>query len=233
MGLQFKDHQTTNKLLTVVCTPATTVLIDSAYWRQPFLWPELYSIYYNVVLGKSADWGISPPGYYLKHLPLLLMSTLPLMAYTCAHPVLRRKAQLDIVLLPMVGMVGGMSMLGHKEWRFVCYVVVWGNVLGALAASHLSVQHFPLSFLKEAGLYLMADWMDVFCMYRWNRREKSWMALGMAWLVIGGVCANVVATVGLTIISAGNYPGGEIMRALHQVEGGKNATGEFCRYHQT
>ncbi|CDZ96978.1 Protein involved in dolichol pathway for N-glycosylation (mannosyltransferase family) [Phaffia rhodozyma] len=168
-----------------------TLLFDSLYWRWHFLWPELYSIYYNVVLGKSADWGVSPRLYYLKHLPLLLLLSLPLLVITCAHPVLRSKARLELTLLPPVGMVIGMSCLGHKEWRFVAYVVVWANMLASVSAAYL-----------------------------WNCRKKSWLASTLALGLIGGILANVMVTAGLTVISIGNYPGGDIMRTLHQIEVG-------------
>ena len=36
-----------------------TVLIDSYFWQQWPLWPELYGVYFNVILGKSSEWGVS------------------------------------------------------------------------------------------------------------------------------------------------------------------------------
>ena len=38
---------------------AVTVSIDSYFWNHWPLWPELYSIYFNVYEGKSAEWGVS------------------------------------------------------------------------------------------------------------------------------------------------------------------------------
>jgi alpha-1,6-mannosyltransferase len=38
---------------------AVTVLIDSYFWDQWPLWPEIFSIYFNVYEGKSAEWGVS------------------------------------------------------------------------------------------------------------------------------------------------------------------------------
>jgi alpha-1,6-mannosyltransferase len=37
---------------------ALTVLVDSYLWQKWPLWAELYGIYFNVVQGKSADWGV-------------------------------------------------------------------------------------------------------------------------------------------------------------------------------
>ena len=51
---------------------ALTVLIDSYFWDQWPLWPEFFSIYFNVYEGKSAEWGV---GIFfirlLRHLILL------------------------------------------------------------------------------------------------------------------------------------------------------------------
>jgi hypothetical protein len=38
---------------------ALTVLVDSYLWDHWPLWPEYFSIYFNVYEGKSAEWGVS------------------------------------------------------------------------------------------------------------------------------------------------------------------------------
>jgi len=37
---------------------ASTVVIDSYFWKQWPLWPELHGILFNVVQGKSSEWGV-------------------------------------------------------------------------------------------------------------------------------------------------------------------------------
>ena len=37
---------------------ALTISIDSYFWDQWPLWPEVSSLYFNVYEGKSADWGV-------------------------------------------------------------------------------------------------------------------------------------------------------------------------------
>ena len=39
-------------------TSALTVTVDSYFWQQWPLWPELYGIYFNVFQGKSSEWGV-------------------------------------------------------------------------------------------------------------------------------------------------------------------------------
>lgn len=51
---------------------AVTVLIDSYFWDHWPLWPELYSIYFNVFEGKSAEWGVSI--FFIRLLRHLILS---------------------------------------------------------------------------------------------------------------------------------------------------------------
>ena len=37
---------------------ASTVAVDSFFWQRWPLWPELYGVFFNVVQGKSAEWGV-------------------------------------------------------------------------------------------------------------------------------------------------------------------------------
>lgn len=37
---------------------ASTVVIDSYFWKQWPLWPELHGILFNVIQGKSSEWGV-------------------------------------------------------------------------------------------------------------------------------------------------------------------------------
>lgn len=37
---------------------ASTVMIDSYFWKQWPLWPELHGILFNVIQGKSSEWGV-------------------------------------------------------------------------------------------------------------------------------------------------------------------------------
>ena len=51
-----------------------TVLIDTYFWKTEYpLWPELFGVYFNVVQGKSADWGVRPL-FLLPH-PLLPLTS--------------------------------------------------------------------------------------------------------------------------------------------------------------
>jgi alpha-1,6-mannosyltransferase len=120
------------------------------------IWPELSSMHYNLVQGQSANWGIMSKHYYFSNsLPKLLMGALPLAALGVALVPASRlgvarkwmglgqvKAIQEVtgrlgMGLGVVGLLGGLSAVGHKEWRFVVYAVPVVNVVAAMTASAL------------------------------------------------------------------------------------------------
>ncbi|KAJ4483563.1 glycosyltransferase family 22 protein [Lentinula aciculospora] len=119
---------------------ATTTAIDSYFWKT-FVWPEFSGIYFNVVQGKSSQWGTSPPlMYFTSSLPSLLLFALPLSCLGCAMDSRIREA-----LVPNIVFVGLISFLLHKEWRFIVYVVPVFNVAAARAGRWMVSQ-------KKSGL---------------------------------------------------------------------------------
>ncbi|KAF9533988.1 Alg9-like mannosyltransferase family-domain-containing protein [Crepidotus variabilis] len=236
---------------------AATILIDTYFNTSSntqgtfgvgrWIWPELSSILFNVVEGKSSEWGISPWYTYALLLPKLLMASLPLCLIGLYVPLLTsteasnedskvissateatssspRKTKapsspspkkleastqittkltsspsssspykpsspsLILFLIPYISMIVLLSFLGHKEWRFVMYVVPAFNVGAAVGGVRLS-SHFPTRF--------------------W----RTFIHLTLFGMVFG----NMVLTALLTKTSMGNYPGGEAMRRIHEV----------------
>ncbi|KAG1743496.1 glycosyltransferase family 22 protein [Suillus lakei] len=109
---------------------ALTITIDSYLWNQWPVWPELYGIYFNVYQGKSSDWGTSPVhAYFSSHLPRLLLGSLPLAVLGAALD-----NRVRALIHPPVLFIGLISCLGHKEWRFIIYVVPLFNIAAARGA---------------------------------------------------------------------------------------------------
>jgi hypothetical protein len=42
----------------LIFPPVLTITVDSYFWNRYPLWPEFSGIYFNVVEGKSAEWGV-------------------------------------------------------------------------------------------------------------------------------------------------------------------------------
>jgi alpha-1,6-mannosyltransferase len=167
-----------------------TVPIDSFFWQQYLLWPEWVGFYYNTILGHSSNWGTSPWHYYLlTSLPKLLFNPLiytVLVPLAVAAPATRRPAV--ALLVPGLTFVGAYSLLPHKEWRFVVYIVPAFTAVGAMGAS----------------------WI-------WNRRSKSIVYSILSLLLLASVAASFAASSALLVISQMNYPGGEAMTLLREM----------------
>jgi alpha-1,6-mannosyltransferase len=165
-----------------------TVPIDSFFWQSFPLWPEWTGFYYNTILGRSADWGVSPWHFYFANaLPRLLMN--PLTYLVCIPVALAnatsRKQSLDI-LIPSLSFVGLYSFLPHKEWRFILYIIP--GLTGVAAAG--------------------ASWI-------WTRRGKSIIYAVVSLALVGSVLVSLAASTSLLAISSLNYPGGAAIDALH------------------
>lgn len=164
LSLQFlaQGHTTFARLIKVgfsaaVAAVALTVAIDSYFWNQWPLWPELYGFYFNVYLGKSAEWGTSAPhSYFSIHLPKLLLGALPLaiLGFILDYRV-------RSLLLAPVLFVLGLSALKHKEWRFVIYVVPLVNIAAARGARWLISR-------KKGFIFRYMAFLSVFCIFSLN-----------------------------------------------------------------
>ena len=168
----------------------STVAVDSIFWQHFPLWPEWTSFYYNTVLGKSSDWGVEPFSYYfVDALPRLLMN--PATYLLCLPMAMMRtptrKISLEI-LLPHVLFITTLSLLPHKELRFIIYSV---PAFTAVASSQ-------------------AAWF-------WNRRSKTIFYRSLSFLMVVTTMASFLASTALLYISSLNYPGGEALRRLHDL----------------
>lgn len=174
-----------------------TVTVDSFFWQSFPTWPEWTGFYYNTILGKSADWGTSPPTwYFVNALPRLLLN--PITLFVCIPLALSVKSTQRTsqdILVPHLAFIGVYSLLPHKEWRFIVY----------------SIPAFTA--VASAG----ASWI-------WTRRAKTMVYRILSLALIATTLASFVASFGLMLISSLNYPGGAAMQRLHQVENapGKN-----------
>jgi alpha-1,6-mannosyltransferase len=168
----------------------TTVSVDSYFWQEFPIWPEWSSFYFNTVLGQSSNWGVSPWYFYFTNaLPRLLLNPL---SYTLLIPLAAlqpaNKGRSLAILIPSLGFVALYSLLPHKEWRFIIYIV---PALTAVAA-------------------IGATWI-------WQRRSKSLLYRLLNLVLISSIIASFAASTGLLVISSLNYPGGEAIVRLRDI----------------
>ncbi|ODV96082.1 hypothetical protein PACTADRAFT_40306 [Pachysolen tannophilus NRRL Y-2460] len=120
-----------------------TLFVDSYMWDQFPCLPELSSFYFNVVQGKSKDWGVEPFGaYFFKYFktlffpPIVPSLILPgLFFNTCSKVNTIRTIGLSSLLYVFL-----MSFQPHKEWRFIIYAIPGITMLGANGAVYVTTR---------------------------------------------------------------------------------------------
>ncbi|RDA91384.1 hypothetical protein CP533_6885, partial [Ophiocordyceps camponoti-saundersi (nom. inval.)] len=193
LRLLLYGHMTLRRLVLLVVVSLVAALLmsvplDSYFWQKP-LWPELWGFYFNVVLGSSSAWGVSPWHYYFSSaLPRLLLNPLavPLIVMALAQPGSRRQAVGLVV--PSLLYVALYSLQPHKEARFIFYVVPPLTAAAALGTDFVS-----------------------------TRRTKS-AAHGLAALMIAlSVVATFAASIAMLLLSSLSYPGGDALSQLQDL----------------
>ena len=131
------------------------------------------------------------------YLPKLLLGSLPLSLFGAVID-----SRIRSLLFPAVCFITLISWLGHKEWRFIIYVVPIFNIAAAHGASYLFVM---ISSLDHPDL----------CTYSCARKP---LVLRRIFILIttSSITANVLVTIIFTLSSLWNYPGGEAMTVFHQ-----------------
>ncbi|KIR67776.1 alpha-1,6-mannosyltransferase [Cryptococcus bacillisporus CA1873] len=175
-------------------------------------WPEFSGLIYNAVEGHSAEWGVMPWHYYLSgSLPKLLAGNALLVGIAMGGWLLNKigfdtvvkkaggwdrltgaggvNKVIKIWALSVVAVIGGLSFLGHKEWRFILPVLPIFHIISALSASSL-----------------------------WSLRPSKLRNL-MRLFVLGVLGLNLLATIVTTLLSMANYPGGEVWKVLENIPG--------------
>ena len=120
--------------------------------------------------------------------PMDLAVCIPIGVLVCAT----RRFSLA-TLLPLVGYVCLYSILPHKEWRFIVYII---PLLTAVSASG-------------------AAWI-------WNRRAKSYLYSCLSLLLVLSAMSTFIISLAMSAISGLNYPGAHALNRLHELEASSN-----------
>jgi alpha-1,6-mannosyltransferase len=168
---------------------AISVPIDSYFWQKP-IWPELAGFYYNAILGKSAEWGVSPYAHYFSTLlPRLLLNPLILtLLIPTSFMLPSTKYQSRDLVIPSILFIASYSLQPHKESRFIIYVVPPLTAAASLSASYI-----------------------------WTRRSKTLLYRAGSLLLVVSILGSFAASTGMLLISSLNYPGGEALSKLHAI----------------
>ncbi|GAB7355023.1 hypothetical protein MBLNU459_g5625t3 [Dothideomycetes sp. NU459] len=164
-GFSFKNimHalalQSRDAFISGVSVLAVSILSDRIYYND-WIFPPARFIHFNVVQSLAVFYGRNRPDYYLTEgLPLLLTLTLPFAALgiwqalsgkqgsTNAGPSSSRN-QLRPLAISVVGFIAVMSLISHKEVRFIYPLL---PILHVLAAEPVARFFHPLPWPGSAA----------------------------------------------------------------------------------
>ena len=187
--------------------------IDSYFWGRPLI-PEIDSFIFNIVQGKSTEWGTEPwDTYFKKYLfqlfrpPVILMLAIPGLINDPAndgtkfgdkksvpHPA---RYSLRILFISSILFIAAMSFQPHKEWRFIVYTIPIFTLQAANGVTKIC-QKWGLSVLNKVLIFIIGA----------NVIISSLLSLHMGY------------------ISSFNYPGGDALQFTNNyiLENYKNET---------
>ncbi|XP_057532584.1 dol-P-Man:Man(7)GlcNAc(2)-PP-Dol alpha-1,6-mannosyltransferase isoform X1 [Amaranthus tricolor] len=142
-------------IVAAILSIGLTVMVDSIMWRR-VLWPEFEVFWFNSVLNRSSEWGISPfHWYFTSALPRSLLAAYPLVILG-----LLLDRRILPCLLPIVSFVVMYSKLPHKELRFVIGSLPVFNLTAAISASRIynnrNKSFWRLLYFGMIGLFLLS-----------------------------------------------------------------------------
>ena len=124
-------------LATLLIGSCGSFLIDSYFW-DTWILPEAFSFWFNVVQGRSSDWGVVPfYAYFALYLPKLILN--PFALFCLVFAIFSTSLIWTILALvgPLALFVLVMSFLGHKEWRFIVYILPSLTLACGIGASYM------------------------------------------------------------------------------------------------
>lgn len=166
-----------------------TVTVDSYFWQEFPLWPELSAFKFNVVSGQASAWGIDPWYFYFTSaLPRLLLNPLTWLVCIPASLIARTTRQASLALIvPSLAFVAVYSFQPHKEWRFIVYIIPALTAAAAQGAASI-----------------------------WTNRGKSIICRLLSFsLVLSTLASFLFSTFILLPISSANYPGAQAIQRAH------------------
>lgn len=125
-------------------------VVDSLFWGRLTI-PELESFVFNVIDGKSAEWGTEPYyAYFTKYLLAIFMPPHVLVLAILGYFADPTRSLLKISAVTSLTYIMIMSLQPHKELRFIIYTGPIFTLLGANGAATLTSKFGKSFFCKLA-----------------------------------------------------------------------------------
>ncbi|VEU23529.1 DEKNAAC104489 [Brettanomyces naardenensis] len=173
-------------LLGTVGGGITSYEVDSFFWGESTL-PELDSFLFNLIHGKSKEWGTEPfYAYFTKYLPRIFL--IPLVPLLCAPGFTKdlvnyHVGTMQTISISSIVFVAIMSLQPHKEWRFIIYAVPGITMAASTTIARLT--------------------------------ESKYTHMVYKIVLVGACLVNFILSFFSAYVSSFNYPGGEALTRLN------------------
>lgn len=142
-------------IVTALLSIGLTIMIDSVMWRR-IVWPEFEVFWFNSVLNRSSEWGVSSfHWYFTSALPRSLLVAYPLFLLG-----LLLDRRILAYLFPVLSFIILYSKLPHKELRFIISSLPVLNLSAAITASRIynnrNKSFWKLLYIGMLGLFLIS-----------------------------------------------------------------------------
>ncbi|KAH6600052.1 hypothetical protein BASA50_002641 [Batrachochytrium salamandrivorans] len=196
-----------------------SIPIDSYFWDGSFVWPEMESFMFNVIQDHSAEWGISP---YHAYFTALLPRIAPLsyfLSFFAWRFATQGVHQYWRIAYPFVAII---SILAHKEWRFIVYVVPLLNLITAIGIGRFYEMSQglarPLAAIPPTAPQKSTNKPTDSAAPRIQPHTLSPKIASMLLFCIKVVSVGlIIVSFGMMHMSRYNYPGGVAFDRVHQL----------------
>jgi alpha-1,6-mannosyltransferase len=199
-----------SSIISIVLSCLLSGRVDSYFWNVEFTLPEFQSFFFNVIKGKSSEWGTeSPFSYFIRYLPkifapgfeivLILSTVFIFFSFLNIKSIFHKKYKLSYQIDYVNYGVGTITTLmwssiiyliilsinGHKEWRFLIYTI---PIFCSVAASTF-------------------EWIYI-------KANKSFKFI-LIIIITTTYITNLLSTFLFGLISSWNYGGGDAAQILN------------------
>ncbi|CAH8494016.1 unnamed protein product [Schistosoma turkestanicum] len=207
-------------IITAMISIGSSVCIDSLLWNR-FIWPELEVFYFNTILNKSGQWGTYPfHWYFTSALPksllstYVLLTTVWLMTIICSifkqttingYSIIIYLQSIGLLLVGLI-FISLYSFLPHKELRFIMYILPIFNLVVADIWNYIEK---PMLTAKQTYFNLIRS------KHKPNRITNFRILLIFCFYT--HLLVNILCSMILIMAARENYPGGEALAKLNQM----------------
>ncbi|MFM9853925.1 MAG: hypothetical protein ACKVOJ_14150 [Sphingomonadaceae bacterium] len=156
-----------------------SALIDMMMGATPFSW-LMINIYQNIIVNRSAQYGVSPPAAYLGEMGAWWGVGMVLIAGLMVSSIQHHRTLIWAAIIN----VGLHSAIGHKEYRFIVLSITIFVIVAAISSVTFMQwlkPRLPANIARGLPMLLIATWAGLSASLAFSRdMSLRWTAYGAA-----------------------------------------------------